>query len=343
MSRTESPEGAAGSANGGGYVSGPGAAVDSAALVRWAGRLASYAVATLAVTFVLLRPSRRGPAKRGSLFFGSGLLAVLFKTIFLAGDGAETAPARPVPAVAAAAPAARPPGAAPATTKARRPERRKTGVSRVSTGSAPRPVATKVPDAVAEAPAQPKPAAPVPVAKTAAALPPAPQPAPGKPAAQLGPRYADKAGGFSLQFPAGWTHKSYTDGGRWVVDASDVSSSALISVGFSAFPAEKTIDQVPAEKLTKALQKRTGGVVHASGYATIAGRRCMWHKYTAPTGRPGDATPMTMVHYHLPLHNGRALELRVAAAPDKFNEMAPRMKQAVDTLKLLTPVADARR
>ena len=338
MSRTESPEGAAGSANGGGYVSGLGAAIDSAAVVRWAGRLASYAVATLAFTFVLLRPTRRGPAKRGSLFLGSGVLVVLLKTIFLAGDGAESAPARSVPAVAAAAP---PPAGTTAAPKAKRLDRRKPGVSRASTGSAPRAV-TKSSDAVAEAPAYSKPAAPAPVAKSAAASAPTPQAASAKPATQLGPRYADKAGGFSLQFPAGWTHKSYSDGGRWVVDATDGSSSH-ISVGFSAFPAEKTIDQVPAEKLTKALQKRTGGVVHASGYATIAGRRCMWHKYTAVTGRPGDAEPMTMVHYLLPLHNGRALELRVAALPEKFNEMAPRMKQAADSLKLLTPVADARR
>ena len=336
MSRTESPEVAAGSAYSGGEVSRPGVAFDSAAVVRWAGRLASYAVATLAVTFVLLRPSRRGPAKRGSLFLGSGVLVVLFKTIFAVGDGSETAPAPAVPALAAAAPAA-----TPAAPKAKPVERRKTGVGRVSAGSAPR-TATKAPDAATEAPAQPRLATPAPVAKAAAAPAPAPQPASAKPAAQLGPRYADKAGGFSLQFPAGWTHKSYADGGRWVVDATD-GASALISVGFSAFPAEKTIDQVPAEKLTKALQKRTGGVVHASGYATIAGRRCMWHKYTAVTGRPGDNEPMTMVHYLLPLHNGRALELRVAAVPEKFDAMAPRMKQAVDTLKLLTPVADARR
>src|SRR5688500_3139983 len=129
MSRTESPEGATGSANGGGYVSGPGAAIDSAALVRWAGRLASYAVATLAVTFVLLRPTRRGPTTRGSLFLGSGVLVVLFKTIFLGGDGAETAPTRPVPAVAAAAPATKPPAGATGARNAKRVERRKSGVS----------------------------------------------------------------------------------------------------------------------------------------------------------------------------------------------------------------------
>jgi hypothetical protein len=52
---------------------------------------------------------------------------------------------------------------------------------------------------------------------------------------------------------------------------------------------------------------------------------------------------MTAVHYLLPLQDGRALEVRVAATPEKFNEVAPRMKMALDSLKLLTPVADAGR
>jgi hypothetical protein len=51
---------------------------------------------------------------------------------------------------------------------------------------------------------------------------------------------------------------------------------------------------------------------------------------------------MTVVHYLLPLQDGRALEVRVAAVPEKFNATAARMKQSLDTLKLLTPVAQAR-
>jgi len=51
---------------------------------------------------------------------------------------------------------------------------------------------------------------------------------------------------------------------------------------------------------------------------------------------------MTAVHYLLPLQDGRALELRLAATPEKFNELGPRMKQSLDTLKLLTKVAEAR-
>ena len=51
---------------------------------------------------------------------------------------------------------------------------------------------------------------------------------------------------------------------------------------------------------------------------------------------------MTVVHYLLPLQNGRAMEVRLAALPEKFRELGPRMKQSVDTLRLLTPQAMAK-
>ena len=94
------------------------------------------------------------------------------------------------------------------------------------------------------------------------------------------------------------------------------------------------------EKVARGYQKRTGTVVHATGYTTIGGRRALWHKYTGPVSRPGATAKMTVVHYLLPLRDGRALELRVAAAPEKFNEAAPRMKQSIDSFKLLAAPAD---
>ena len=112
-------------------------------------------------------------------------------------------------------------------------------------------------------------------------------------------------------------------------------------MGFSSFPAKTTVDEVVPEKVTRGLQKRPGTVVHSSGYATIAGRRCLWHKYTGPISRPDGNARMTVVHYLLPLQDGRALEVRVAAVPEKFNAAAPRMKLSLDTFKLLTPVASA--
>jgi hypothetical protein len=94
--------------------------------------------------------------------------------------------------------------------------------------------------------------------------------------------------------------------------------------------------------VTRGLQKRAGTVVLASGYTTVGGRRALWHKYTGPITRPDAPVRMTAVHYLLPLQDGRALELRLAATPEKFNELGPRMKQSLDTFKLLARVAEAR-
>ena len=61
-----------------------------------------------------------------------------------------------------------------------------------------------------------------------------------------------------------------------------------------------------------------------------------------PITRPDAPVRMSAVHYLLPLQDGRALVLRLAATPEKFNELGPRMKQSLDTFKLLTRVAEAR-
>ena len=335
--RTESPEEFTSSA-----ARSPSSVSDQAAAAgMWAAKLAGYGVATVAFTFMLLRPKRSGPGRRGSLFLGSGVIVVLVKTLLSVSEGSTSPSAPPSAPVLAAATPNPAPGPAPAApVQPAAPRKRPAGTA---VASAPKPAATAVvgdpaPKKPAAAPAveapRPKPAtavAPASAAKPAAVA--------AKPGSPLGSRYTDKAGGYSVQFPAGWSHKPVQEGNCWVLDASD-GQSAAINIGFSKFPAKMSVDEVVPEKVTRGLQKRAGTVVHSTGYATIAGRRCLWHKYTGPVSRLGGSARMTAVLYLLPLQDGRALEVRVAAAPEKFAEMAPRMKQSLDSLKLLTPAAE---
>jgi hypothetical protein len=198
----------------------------------------------------------------------------------------------------------------------------------------------KKPASVASA-APAKPAAPQRTKATPVAAAPAVKAPAARPGSPLGPRYADKTTGYSVQFPAGWTYKTFTDGQGWIIDATD-GRSAVMSVGFSPFPAHITVDEVVTAKVTKGLQSRPGTVVHATGYAVVGGRRSLWHKYTGPIPRTDGNSRMTVVHYLMPLQDGRALEVRVAAMPEKFNEMAPRMKQSLDSFKLLAAAPDPR-
>ena len=332
MPRTELPEGFVSSApRSDGLQS-------AAAVGRWATKLAGYGVATVAFTLMLLRPRQGAGGRRGSLFLGSGVVVVLMRALLGGSDDPSASPAAPV--LAAAAPVVPAAAAAVASTRAAAPAR----------GPAPR--AQQAPQkpapggTVAAGPAAGAPnARPQAAARRVAApaTPPAKGKAPAAPRAMsaLGARYTDRAGGYSVQFPVGWTSRPLKDG-CWVIDASD-GQAAAISVGFSRFPAAVSVDQLVPEKVTKGLQKRAGTVVHASGFGSVAGRRCVWHKYTGPVSRPEGNARMTVVHYLLPLQDGRALEVRVAATPERFGEMAPRMKQSLDSFKLLTPVASASR
>lgn len=330
MSRTESPDEV--------RSSGPRISSESAAMLgKWGAQLAGYGVATIAITFMLLRPRRSGSGNRGSLFLGSGIIVVLVKTLLSVSDGTDASPVPAASALAAATPApVASPVPAPPGDIHRAPVARK------------RPINTAVVTPPKPSPAEAKPKKPAPAPR-------ATEPAKAKPSkrasapkivaanqrsAPLGPRYADKVNGYSVQFPAGWTCKPSSESG-WLLDATD-GQTAFISVGFPKFPANVTLDQVPVERVTRGIQKRAGTAVHANGYGTVSGRRCLWHKFTGPIARGGAATKMTAVHYFLPLQDGRALELRLAAAPEKFNEVAPKMKQSVDTFKLLTKLADAR-
>src|SRR5687768_11068544 len=86
-----------------------------------AAKFLGYAALTVGITLMLLRPGGRAPSlrpgrRRGNMFLGSGLLAVLFKSM-LGVNGAATTPtevaaADPEPAVAVA-PAAEPEASRP--------------------------------------------------------------------------------------------------------------------------------------------------------------------------------------------------------------------------------------
>lgn len=157
------------------------------------------------------------------------------------------------------------------------------------------------------------------------------------PEVAIGPRYVDKTGGFSLCIPQNWRCKTFTDGKPWVFDATDVTSS-LLSVGFSPFPAGLEADQMDVNKVAAFMaQNRTNFVVHAAGRAEVAGRRAVWVKFTGDIPMTTGPLRMTAVQYLVPLGDNRALELRVAAFPDKFDAASDRLKQCVASFRLEKP------
>src|SRR5688500_8951460 len=143
-----------------------------------AAKFLGYAALTVGITLMLLRPGGRAPSlrpgrRRGNMFLGSGLLAVLFKSM-LGVNGAATTPtevaaADPEPAVAVApAPEASPanspqqePAPAPTATAAPEPP-----AVPVPSELDPTPAPALAPLTVAEPQSEPKPVAAKPAQKT---------------------------------------------------------------------------------------------------------------------------------------------------------------------------------
>ncbi len=357
-------------------------ASEASEFAKWAIRLAAWGTLTVAVTVFLMRPSGGATATAGEaqgggrtrLHLGSGVVALALETrsmLFPEVDKKPTTAPAPAPTTAPVVATAHD-AKTKASTKSKKPVKgtiKWTGsaivsapqdVTRVNpaviTGDRNpfarevRPADREAPSASTPAPAVPR-ASSEPVASAKHTPPqPTPQPQPqsqsqqAMPAAEihLGSRYQDAATGYSMQFPAGWTHKAVKGGGGWVLDATD-GRGGVISIGFAPFPANVSAEQVSPERIATALRARPGTVVHGGGFGNVGGRKCLWHKYTGPIPRTDGTPRMTAVHYLLPLQDGRALELRVAATPEKFNELAPRMKQSLDSFKLLAaPTADPR-
>lgn len=156
----------------------------------------------------------------------------------------------------------------------------------------------------------------------------------GQAASDLSDRYTDNANGYSIQFPAGWNNKTFASGDPWNAEVSD-DRSGMISIGFSPFPSSATVDQLKADRLAARLQSQSHAVVRGHANAVIDGHKGLWFRYTAPVETALGRQTMECVHYYVPLRDGRMLELRLAAVPDKFAAVAPLLHKSLATLKLL--------
>ena len=157
--------------------------------------------------------------------------------------------------------------------------------------------------------------------------------APGPVTDGLGPVFVDDANGYYLRFPAGWSIRKF-DGAPWVIECGD-GKSALMSVGFSPFPAEYTADNIPLDWVARRVKKRPSTVLDAQGYATIMGRKAIWSKSTGPMQMGGNQVKVIRTTYIVPLGDGRIAEIRIAAAPEQFDKLANLMKNAVSTFRLV--------
>lgn len=155
----------------------------------------------------------------------------------------------------------------------------------------------------------------------------------GAAAEPLGPVYTDDAHGFTMRFPTGWPIHTF-NGDPWVLDCGEVKSG-LISVGFSPCPPEITADKLLPEAIARRIKRRPNTTLHGQGRCTIAGRAALWSKSTGPLPMTNADPMMTRVQYIIPLGDGRVLEIRVAAPPEKFDSMTALMKKAMDTFLII--------
>lgn len=164
----------------------------------------------------------------------------------------------------------------------------------------------------------------------------APRVAPKTPAGRdaLAERFADKANGYSIQLPSGWATRQLASGEPWFLVATD-GKGAVISVGFSPFASSAGIEQL---KPTMTARYQAQPATHLSGQGTgpIDGHKAIWFRYTGPIDTAAGHQVMECVHYYVPLHDGRMMELRLSAAPDRFATAAPMLRKSLATIKLLT-------
>jgi hypothetical protein len=150
----------------------------------------------------------------------------------------------------------------------------------------------------------------------------------------LGAVFVDDSNGYYMRFPAGWSIRKF-DGEPWVVECGD-GRSALMSVGFSAFPSEYTADNIPLDWVARRIKKRSDTTLNAQGYATIMGRKAIWSKSTGPMLVGTKQVKVVRTTYIVPLGDGRVAEIRIAAAPEQFEKVAGVMKNSVSTFRLIT-------
>jgi hypothetical protein len=149
----------------------------------------------------------------------------------------------------------------------------------------------------------------------------------------LGAAYVDEINGFSMRFPTAWAIRTFNSE-PWVLDCGD-GRTALISIGFSAFPADFTADNIPPEWVARRIKKRSDTTLHSQGYAMIGGKKALWSKSTGPLPMTNGNPRMTRVNYIIPLHDGRVMELRIATTPEIFDQLMPTMRQSVESFKFI--------
>ena len=159
------------------------------------------------------------------------------------------------------------------------------------------------------------------------------QAAPGAVTDGLGPVFVDDANSYYMRFPASWSIRKF-DGEPWVVECGD-GRTALISVGFSAFPAEYTADDINLDWVARRIKKRPDTQLIAQGYATIMNRKAIWSKSAGPMQMGGNTVKVVRTTYILPLGDGRVAEIRIAASPETFEKISGVMKNAVSTFRLV--------
>ena len=186
--------------------------------------------------------------------------------------------------------------------------------------------------------AAPLPALPVPqprpVAKAARPQPPRPSAKRPVRGDDLAEPYVDQANGYSIRFPFGWIREKFDPAGPWVVDSTD-GKNAIISIRFSPVPPDTTLGQLHPETLAQYIREQPRTNLEGQGRAVLGGRESLWFRYTAPLALTNTSQVMTMLHYFLPLDDGRMLELRFASTPEQFNHLGPLMRKSIGSFKLL--------
>ncbi len=136
-----------------------------------------------------------------------------------------------------------------------------------------------------------------------------------------------------MRFPATWSVRAFA-GKPWVLDSAD-GPAVLISIGFSPFPVGFTADSISPDAVARRIKRLPDTTLHAQGYATIAGKKSLWSKSTGPLAMSNGTPRMTRVNYIVPLNDGRVMELRLAATPERFEQLMPTMRAAVSSFRLL--------
>ena len=115
------------------------------------------------------------------------------------------------------------------------------------------------------------------------------------------------------------------------VGMGNVTELATPAPGYTSL---RPNSKAPLPETLKRRLQRQGMTVHEHGQEMMAEHEAVWLKFTGPLKMTHSSPRMTRIEYFIPLGDGRALELRIAAPPAKFEQIAPLMKQSIRTFRL---------